>query len=74
MLVYYRLSKTNLFKEILYMRVQIELNDDLERTLGKKANKRKIPIAEIVEEILQKWQDEEDDKEYEKSIPNYKKK
>jgi hypothetical protein len=56
------------------MKVHINLNDDLERTLGKKANKRKIPISEIVEEILQEWQDDDDDKEYEKSIPNYKKK
>ena len=54
------------------MRLNIQLNEDLERVLSKLANKRKISLSDLINSILVDWLDEQDNISYTKSLPKKK--
>jgi len=55
------------------MRINLDVNEDVERVLGKVANKRKTSMNILINEILEAWLDDKDNHDYEKTS-NQKKK
>ena len=48
------------------LRINVEINEDIEFELNKVSNKRKITISQLINEILKDWVEEQDMKQFEK--------
>jgi hypothetical protein len=52
------------------MRLQLELNDDVEYELNKRLKKnKKLTIGKLINQILEEWTDGIDHENYQKSLP-----
>ena len=54
------------------MKLQIDINNDIEYVLNKIAKKRKITIGKLIVSILGEWLDDYDNEQYQKSLPKNK--
>lgn len=50
-------------------RINIQINEDLERSLSKIANKQKRSLSEVIAEVLNEWLEETDLEQWNKSLP-----
>ena len=50
------------------MRLNVNLNEDLERELKKIAHKRKMTLSEVINNVLLDWLEDKDYKQYKKTV------